>query len=306
MDLGGKQIVVTGATGFLGRYIIDALQRRGAKITGAVRRPDRVPELLDRGVEMRRADLLDRDALTEAFRGADALVSNAALFSVGNTDWDEHRRVNVRGTENVFQAARAAGVRRVVHISSIAVYRGRVRASGAQDEQAPMLGEEDLSRLNVYNVSKALSERRAWELARELHLHLTVLRPGPIFGAHDPNLTPILKRVFGFPLALTPTHLQLPFVYAGDVAEAVARALNKSASVGKAYNVAGDSDFSTRELARAWASAGGKLGPLQLPLPVPLSIRIDNSRAKRELGWSHTPLVEALEETFASDPELLR
>src|ERR1043166_376544 len=99
MELRGAAVAVTGATGFLGRYLVDVLLDRGARVIGVVRNPDRVPELTARGVELRRADLADRR-------------------------WQGHEHANVQGTENVFRAVAAAGVKRVVHVSSVAVYRG--------------------------------------------------------------------------------------------------------------------------------------------------------------------------------------
>src|SRR5262245_11042771 len=67
MTLRGARIAVTGATGFLGRYIVDALLARGAHVIGVVRNPGRVPELAARGVELRKADLAERDRLAAGF-----------------------------------------------------------------------------------------------------------------------------------------------------------------------------------------------------------------------------------------------
>src|SRR6185436_2115892 len=112
MTLRGARIAVTGATGFLGRYIVDVLLERGAHVIGVVRNPDRVPALARRGVELRRADLAERARLAEGFAGADAVVSNAALFSLRNQRWQDHQAANVEGTRNVFGALADAGVRR--------------------------------------------------------------------------------------------------------------------------------------------------------------------------------------------------
>src|SRR5215813_3698241 len=101
MELRGSRIAVTGATGFLGRYIVDVLLKRGAHVIGVVRNPDRVLGLRERGVEFRTADLAQREQLIKGFADADAVVSNAALFSVRKMFalrkdvWDEHQRVNV-------------------------------------------------------------------------------------------------------------------------------------------------------------------------------------------------------------------
>lgn len=303
-ELTDATIAVTGATGFLGRYICAVLLDRGAEVIGVVRRPDRVPQLLEQGVQMRRADLLDRASLEAGFAGADAVVSNAALFRIGQRDWEALHEANVRGTRNVFEAASAAGVGRIVHVSSTAVYADR--RGPRLTEESPKLVEDDRNPFNGYQVSKALSEALAWELAEELGLELTTVRPGPIYGAHDPNFTPWLRRLFGLPVAVVPAFLSLPFVYAGDVAEAIALALENHESVGQAYNTAGEADATLWDLADAWAEAGGRVGRLRLPLPAPVRIRVDNGRAYDELGWRNRPLVRGLRETFAEEPELAR
>src|SRR5262249_34546854 len=145
---------------------------RGAHVIGVVRNPDRVPELKERGVELRTADLSQPDRLAAGFAGADAVVANAALFPLGNQSWEDHERANIEGTRNGMQACRHACARRVVHVSSVAVYG--LFARGSLHEDAPQLGP-DTRRLpwNVYPVSKALSEQEAWRLARELGLDLT-------------------------------------------------------------------------------------------------------------------------------------
>ena len=84
MNLRGATIAVTGATGFLGRYIVDALLGRGAHVIGVVRNPRKLPELLHKGVELRQADLAAPEHLKQAFAGAEAVVSNAALLSLGD------------------------------------------------------------------------------------------------------------------------------------------------------------------------------------------------------------------------------
>src|SRR5258706_1917736 len=226
MDLRGTPIAVTGATGFLGRYIVDVLLARGAHVVGVVRNPAKVPELAAKGVELRQADLSERERLAAGFAGAQAVVSNAALFALGNQSWDAHERANVEGTRNVMGACKDAGVRRVVQVSSVAVYG--LFARGALDEDAPQLGA-DTRRLpwNVYAASKAISEQEAWRLAREYGLELTAVRPCTIYGAFDPNFMPVFKRVTALPIGINPLGLRMSYVYAGDVAEGIALALEQ-------------------------------------------------------------------------------
>jgi len=222
-------VALTGATGFLGRYIVRALAAHGARVVGVVRNPDKVPALVAEGVELRRADLAEPDLLARGFAGADAVVSNAALLPVRNWRRADHLRTNVRGTENVLAAAVAAGVRRIVHVSSVSAYAGRAPIPVSEDH--PLLGE-DAGRLTpAYGLSKALAERRAWQLAREHRLALTTLRPCLIYGAFDTNFMPIFVALAKLPIAVMPACTWLPMVYAGDVAEAVALALEKPAAI---------------------------------------------------------------------------
>src|SRR3989454_672453 len=232
MDLRAVTVAVTGATGFLGRYIVDVLLARGAHVLGVVRNPGRVPELAARGVELRQADLAERDRLARGFGGAQAVVSNAALFSLRNRSWEDHHRANIQGTENVFGALADAGVKRVVHVSSVAVSR----AHGPRvAEDAPQLTADTRRTLtNAYSVSKALSEQLAWRLAARYSLELTAVRPCAIYGAFDPNFTAVFRRLVGFPLTVMPALVHLPLVYAGDVAGAIARALERPVSIGRA------------------------------------------------------------------------
>lgn len=298
MDLASATVAVTGATGFLGRYIVDTLLSRGAKVIGVVRNPGRVPELAGRGVEIRKADLASRVELAAGFAGADAVVSNAALLSLRNQSWEDHIRTNVDGTRNVFAAMAAARVKRVVHVSSVAVYHSggaAVREDDPQhDERSPRWP------WTVYPISKALSEQLAWKMANEHGLELTAVRPCVIYGAHDPNLMAVLRWLVWPPVTLVPALSAMPFVYAGDVAEAIALCLEKPVSIGKSYNVTGE-DSSVWEFIEAWGRAGGAMPWLRLPLPVPIRRGFDHSLAARELGWRNRPLVEGLRETIARE-----
>lgn len=299
MNLKGKNIAVTGATGFLGRYIVETLQERGAHVIGVVRNPDKVPELKAQGVELRKADLAEKDRLAEAFRGTDAVVSNAALFNISNQKWEDHLKANIDGTRNVFEAVKDSGVNRVVHVSSVAVYSGHKKPV---TEDHPQFTEKSRkSRLTVYPISKALSEQLAWKLAGTNSLELTTVRPSAIYGAFDTNFTPWIRRLMKLPVAPSPAGLIFPLVYAGDVAEAIARVLEKpDVSTGKAYNISGDR-ISMSEFLKAWKSAGGKSSWATIPVPVPIDRYFEIERASHDLGWSNRSFTEGLRDTFARE-----
>jgi nucleoside-diphosphate-sugar epimerase len=298
VNLDGARVAVTGATGFLGRYIVDALLRRGARVVGVVRNPGRVPELVRRGVELRKADLGEPERLANGFSDVAAVVSNAALFSLRNASWSDHERANLVGTENVFAAAARRGVRRIVHVSSVAVYAGASRDPVREDH--PQYSEHSRRwPWTVYRISKALSEQLAWRLAARHGLELSTVRPCGIYGAFDPNFTRVFRWLVGPWVGIAPHRLRLPLVYAGDVAEAIARCLERPVSIGKAYNVTGD-DEDLGSFIAAWRAAGGAVGwpCVPLPLSIRLNPRFDNGRAKAELGWGNRPYLEALRETL--------
>jgi len=301
LDLAGATIAVTGATGFLGRYIVDVLLARGARVVGVVRSPQKAPELPERGVELRRADLAEPDALAEGFAGADALVSNAALFAMSYHRPAEYLETNLEGTRNVFAAAAKAGVRRVVQVSSCIVYRrGAPRPVG---EDAPLRERpRRLRTWNAYAASKALAERAAWQLAAERGIGLTSVRPGGIYGAFDPNFTRVHKAFVRPPVSAYPALFHVSLVYAADVADGIARALERDAALGRAYNLTGGDPAATAwDFLRAWRAAGGRAPALLLPVPVPIRQHYSVRRARDELGWRSRPMLDALRETLAAE-----
>ncbi|HEV7733987.1 MAG TPA: NAD(P)-dependent oxidoreductase [Candidatus Binatia bacterium] len=301
-----RTVAVTGATGFLGRYIVDVLLRRGCHVIGVVRNPSRVPELAARGVELRKADLAEPERLAEGFAGADAVVSNAALYALGrlvsfrDRNWQEHHRANIDGTCHVVEAAAAAGVRRLVHVSSVIVYQTPMPAHVAEDH--PIIpASTKPGPANAYALSKAEAERVVTSLAAEHAIDLTIIRPGGIYGAFDPNFTTLFRRLLGLPVAPFPAMLHTPFAYGGDVAEAIALALETPAAVGRAYNVVGE-DRPVWEMADAWGAAGGRVPWIRIPVPIPVRVSYDITRATTELGWTNRPLADGMRETLALDP----
>ncbi len=110
--------LVTGAGGFLGRYIVEALLARGDRVRGLAR--GEYPQLQSLGVEMVRGDLADRDTVTFACQGIDCVFHVASRVGIWGP-WREYYASNVVGTENVIDACRASGVGRLVFTSSPSV-----------------------------------------------------------------------------------------------------------------------------------------------------------------------------------------
>ncbi|MDO9236854.1 MAG: SDR family NAD(P)-dependent oxidoreductase [Aquabacterium sp.] len=296
-SLQGKTVAVTGASGMIGVYICRSLLKAGAHVVGVVRNPAKAAFLATEGVEFRTADLNDPEALTLAFKGCDAVVSNAAMyvamkFLMATAD---HKKANVDGTRHVYESAHRAGVKRIVHISTFGVYKWWPLRT--INETTPQINGER-KQGGPYRATKQISEAMAWQFSASLGLDVTTLRPTAVFGARDFNLLRTLYKFLKLPVLPLPS-ISLPFVYAGDVADAVTGALRNDASIGHAYNVGGTMhQFS--DVMKALVTACGR-GPRVLALPLPVGLRVDNTKAERDIGFYSRPLSQAMAEIMAED-----
>jgi 2-alkyl-3-oxoalkanoate reductase len=168
-------VVVTGANGFVGSRICSALVDRGATVRAVVRRPGTAPAL--RGVQERVGTFHDPDFAAAVVADASAVVTT--VHPMG-TDSETQHRIAVEGTPVLARAARDAGVARLVHISTAAVY-DRSPEAGDIDEQSPMV-EDDA---DAYAVTK----RDTDAALAEIHgLTRVLLRPPAILGAGESSI----------------------------------------------------------------------------------------------------------------------
>jgi nucleoside-diphosphate-sugar epimerase len=297
VQLSDASIAVTGATGFLGRYLVDKLRARGAHVVAVVRDRDKAARLLAPEVEVRVAELADRGALSRAFQGVAAVISNAAVISFRAPS--STLRTNIEGTRNVFEAIADAGVARAIAISSSAGYALSTRTL---DERSPLQPYGRIWFGNAYGVSKAEAERVAWQVAARANIALTTFRPCGITGPHDPLLIANVERAMRWKIALLPL-ATFGVAHAEDVAEAVAVALERpEISSDKAYNLQGET-VNLWQVASAWHKAGGPTPHLRVPVPLPISMRYDDSRARRELGFAPRSLRAIVEEAVRARAE---
>lgn len=298
--LKNKTVAVTGATGFLGRYFVRELREQGANVVAVVRSPGKVPELKRDGIELRAADLADSAALSRAFAGCDAVIANAGQVSL-NPDYDELIRQNLDGTRNTLHACANASVSRVIAISSASVYQ-KIRSDIAVDETAPLRTADDKRhRFSIYAISKAMAEQESWRLAQELQLSMTAIRPYAIFGAFDQHsFSYWFEWLMRWPvLTPYPVGLDLPMVYAGDLARAVCATLTTENAVGEAFNVGGDNiDF--WNFYNIWVEAGGFHPALRIPLPVPFKRLFDDRKIRNMTGWQPRPFIDSCRETLVT------
>jgi nucleoside-diphosphate-sugar epimerase len=315
--------LVTGATGFLGRAVVQRLQREGV-IVRALVRPGRTCAC--DGVELCEGDLCSESSVSGAVRDVDWVVhAGARVVTTGK--WEEFAEANIRATRRVIRAARAAGVQRIVHISSLSVY-DVPRDDVTITEDSPYESESDAR--GPYSRSKLAADRSAFfEAARGAPV--TVLRPGLLYGpGRRPPLARQSVQCAGCRLILATPGYTLPLSYVDNVADAVLLALTRADSVGKAFTIV-DENVPQREYATMYRNASGEhWWPLFLPVgAIKIAVRLleaglgligkrspvtyhqlrratdsawyDRSRAESLLGWRPAVSVrEGLSRTFAS------
>jgi len=170
------KVLATGASGFLGRAVVHALQHEGHEVRTLQRRPSAVP-----GADDRLGSVTDPDAVAAALDGVDGVVHLAAKVSLAG-DPVEFHAVNVGGTRTLLDAAAAAGVTRVVHVSSPSVaHAGHALAGVGAEPADPRAAHGEYAR------TKAEAELLALDRARA-GLSLVAIRPHLVWGPGDTQL----------------------------------------------------------------------------------------------------------------------
>ncbi len=222
-------VLVVGATGYLGRQVVSALQARGKTVRALVRPGSDASELEAAGVQVVRGDMLDPASLDAAFAGADAVVSSAAGYTKRRkTDTDE---TDVIGNQNLAEAARAAGVRRFVLCGIL---------TSDQTPQIPHFWH------------KTLAERKLAELG----VPYVSLRPGAFFDFLADSLPGGGPRK-GRLLSPVPPDSRQTYVITDDVAAALATLVDAPVTDGEHIDLGWDRAVSMRELAALSAAALG-------------------------------------------------
>lgn len=259
------RVLVTGGTGFLGHRLIAALSRAGVDVVGLVRDKRLAAPELHRQATLIEGDVRNRASLEHAMKGVDIVIHCAAVTS-NNTPWSVHEEVNIRGSESVFQAALAAGVRQVIHVSSVVVYGLDPRRNGTPVGESTALAN-NTDGWAYYLRSKLESDRLALNYHHELGLPVTVVRLGILYG-------PGAARSAGRGLAqVGPLRLIvgsganiLPYTFVDNAVDAILLAAIQPAAIGQAYNIVDEPQVTMRECALESAHATGESLRL-IPLP---------------------------------------
>jgi nucleoside-diphosphate-sugar epimerase len=254
------EILVTGSTGFLAHNLIPALQERGYGVRGLVLPSEDVGWLQERGIAVYRGDVCQPATLTEPMRGADAVVHMAALMATW-APMRVHHAVHVTGTKNVCRAALAAGVGRVVHLSSAITYTPGTGQPIREDFPQDPLHEP-------HAVTKAAGDKLVQQMVAGEGLPAVIIRPEAMFGAYDRiNFRRLADRLrAGKGIIIGSGRNAVPFVYVSDVVQGLLLALEHPRAVGQAYNITNDQTMTEEEFLRAIAEeVGGKPPRIYVP-----------------------------------------
>ncbi|MEW6472158.1 MAG: NAD-dependent epimerase/dehydratase family protein [Actinomycetota bacterium] len=254
---------VTGATGFVGGRLVDALLEEGHKVRALVRDPAKAPLLQRPGVELVRGDLADPAGLEEAVAGSERVFHCAALVG----DWlraDDARRVNVDGTRALMAASSSVGVGRVVYLSSLSVYGlGQHRGT---DESAPLRYSGE-----PYIDSKIDADRMVQVYAGRVGPEVVILRPGFVYGPGDRRFLPKLldaltRRQFVY---IGDGRKLLNISYVDDVAQGMLLAATVPAAAARTYNLTDGTETTLRDFVEFLCHQLGIPAPTRrIPPPV--------------------------------------
>lgn len=268
-------VLVTGAAGLLGSHVIDLLLEQGEKPRALIRPGDDARRLLAMRVDVHGADVGDRVALSAALEGVDRVVHCAARTGPWGPQ-EEYERTNVRALEVLAHGALAAGVQRIVHVSSITVHGNDV--GGEADETTPFREER-----NPYSRSKIAAERVLQRVIRELGVPVTIVRPGWIYGPRDiasfARITRMVETGRMFVVGSGENHL--PLIYVRDVAHGLLLASEVEAPPGRSYVVVNDEPVTQRQFLAAIAAE------LDVPAParqIPYELALKVGALSESLG----------------------
>ncbi len=315
--------LVTGANGFTGSHLVQALEQRGVSVVGLVRKSSNLVRLADCQVQLVYGEITDRDALRVAMTGVDTVFHTAAYVELGLVNAAEMERVNVEGTRAVLDVAQELGVAKVVYSSTIGVYG---------DTQGKVINET-FSRVqtdfsSAYDITKYQAQQIVDRFAAQ-GLPVISIMPSGIFGADDPHFGPVMQQFLKGRLKLWAGGDRITgIVHVDDLANAMILAAEKG-KLGAHYIISAG-DLSTREMFEIFSQATGVPVPREAPKPLvklvanlldpigrllkwqpPLSrervhyiyercVRVNATKARQDLDWHPRSVSETLREIVAS------
>lgn len=288
--IGGERVLVTGAAGFIGRHLVDALLRDGARVRALAGPPGHGLPPLPAEVDSIEADISEPGAAEAAVGDARIVVHAAGPASVAASFADPASfvRIHTEGTARLLDACRRADVRRIVFISSAEVY-GRPRANPVRE------GHPQRAR-SPYGAAKAGAEQMVRAFADAYGIPAVILRPFSVYGPGQAAAaligTVLRQAATGDAVRLHDLRPVRDYVFVRDVADAVLAACTAPLRRTAVFNVGSGRGTSVARLASLVLQAAGRTLPVaQDGSDRPgraqiLRLVADPARARAGLGWS--------------------
>jgi nucleoside-diphosphate-sugar epimerase len=298
-------ILVTGATGFIGQILMKQLLAcESFNVIAALR----ATNIIDSSRFTVVGDLTETTDWSSALVDQQVVIHAAARAHIMRDEsidpLTEYRRVNVRGTLNLARQAAKAGVKRFIFISSIGV-NGNTNTRPFTERDTPKPTE-------LYAQSKWEGEQGLFEIQYQTGMELVILRPPLVYGAKAPgNFGKLIKYVAkGIPLPLGAIHNQRSLVSVDNLVDLIITCISHPAAANQVFLAGDGKDLSTTELLRGVAEAMGQPSRL-IPVPASLlmlaakllgkkaeaqrllgSLQVDISKTREVLGWQPPISVE--------------
>jgi nucleoside-diphosphate-sugar epimerase len=290
--------LVTGATGFVGSHLAEALRRRGDDVTALARSPGKAAALSPLGVRVVAGDLHDRAALERAVEGQDIVYHVAGIVAARSEA--DFMAANRDGTRNVIDAAERAGTGRLVYVSSMA-------AAGPTIKGRPLRGDERPRPVTAYGRSKLAAE----QVVTASRLAWSILRPPMVYGPRDQEVLKVFRLArLGIAPVLGDGSQELSAVHGADLADALIAVGTSAATVGRTYYACHPEIFTGAELARAVGRAMGKSpAVIRVPAVIGRGVLMMTEAAARLTGQTTILTADKANEFFqpawTGDPEPL-
>lgn len=254
------RVLVTGATGFTGGHLALALASRGHDVRALVRDEDAARDLSAAGVTLTGGDLRNHEAVSRAVEGCDVVYHIAAIYRQAGLAPSAYAEVNAQAVGTVIEAAAAAGVRRVVHCSTVGVHG---------DIEHPPAGEDaPLQPGDIYQATKLDGERIARDTGARAGIEVTIARPTGIYGPGDRRLLKLFRGVARRRFVILGSgEIFYHLTYIDDLVEGFRLCAETPGAAGRTYILAGGEVTTLNELVRLIAEEA-QVAPPRLHLPV--------------------------------------
>ncbi|MEO5887084.1 MAG: NAD-dependent epimerase/dehydratase family protein [Anaerolineales bacterium] len=316
---------VTGATGFVGNVLAKQLRTAGYEVHASVRNPEKANELAALGVKLFKGDVTDKESMRAAMQGVDGLYHVAGWYKIGINDKSGGEQVNIQGTRNVLELMQEMKIPKGVYTSTCAVNsntKGKV-----VDENYHFTGRH----ISEYDRTKAAAHDIAKDFIAQ-GLPLVIVMPGMVYGPGDTSSlrTNVVDFLNGR-LPMVPSQFGTCMGHVEDTVQGHLLAMEKG-NIGESYIIAGE-PYRMADVFKLASQVTGKRAPVTVPYQIMkiLSVLVkpfdpvlpetytseglrviagvtywgNNSKAKRDLGYSPRPFREGWGKTLRHEMDLL-